>query len=228
MNKEDSKKINDDYEEKPTFNHQQSKSIVIFIIAVILIIYLLFGVFGIRMIKIDGTSMTPGLKNRSIVITEKLVGSSQTNYKRGSRIVFYSDGVDPRSNQDRSEKYVKRIIGVPGDKINYKKGIVYINGKPENEVIKTKFKTDQNQSDTKPLVTGGPDYSSWNLGTLSERKLYGTNINYWNKYSIGKDEVPKDCYFVMGDHRSVSNDSREFGYVPAKSIVGKVIFHINF
>lgn len=209
--------------DKPTFNNHQSKMIMFFICIFLVVYFLINGVFGLKFVKTSGDSMTPGLKNGSIMITEKLMASNQRNYKRGTRIVFDAYGVDPRCQQNSN--YVKRIIGVPGDKINYKNGVVYINGKPEDKVITDKFKTDQNQSDTKPLVAGGPDEKTWNLKELSNRKLYGTDYYYWNKYSINKGVVPKGYYFVMGDHRKVSNDSREFGYVPANKIVGKVIFH---
>lgn len=95
------------------------------------------------------------------------------------------------------ELYIKRIIGMPGDTIEAKNDTLYINGKPLKEPYLTQYK--------KKLPKG---------------QLYTNNFTL--KQVTGVNRVPKDSYFVMGDHRDVSKDSRYFGFVKRSAIVGEV------
>lgn len=185
-----------------------------------ILIFCVTWIFGIHYLKIDGNSMTPNIKNGQLVMTSKLIGSKQTDYHRGDIITFNAYGVDPRAK--RNQKYIKRIIAVPGDTVSFNGKTVLINDKPENEVIKDKFRTDQDKSGVVSL-TDGDVTDKWTLKSLSERTFPNGSF-YWNGNSIGKTKVPQGCYFVLGDHRKVSNDSREFGFVPANHIIGKMMF----
>lgn len=93
--------------------------------------------------------------------------------------------------------YIKRIIGVPGDSIKSKNDVMYINGKPIKESYLTQYKK-----------------------KLSKGQLYTNNFSLEQLYHVKK--VPKDCYFVMGDHRNVSKDSRMIGFINKKDIIGEV------
>lgn len=93
--------------------------------------------------------------------------------------------------------YIKRIIGVPGDSIKSKNDVMYINGKPIREPYLTQYKK-----------------------KLSKGQLYTNNFSLEQLYHVKK--VPKDCYFVMGDHRNVSKDSRMIGFINKKDIIGEV------
>ena len=95
------------------------------------------------------------------------------------------------------ELYIKRIIGMPGDTVEAKNDTVYINGKPLKEPYLTQYK--------KKLPKG---------------QLYTNNFTL--KQITGVSRVPKDSYFVMGDHRDVSKDSRYFGFVKRSAIIGEV------
>lgn len=95
------------------------------------------------------------------------------------------------------ELYIKRIIGMPGDTVEAKNDTIYINGKPLKEPYLTQYK--------KKLPKG---------------QLYTNNFTL--KQVTGVSRVPKDSYFVMGDHRDVSKDSRYFGFVKRSAIVGEV------
>ena len=95
------------------------------------------------------------------------------------------------------ELYIKRIIGMPGDTVEAKNDTVYINGKPLKEPYLTQYK--------KKLPKG---------------QLYTNNFTL--KQVTGVSRVPKDSYFVMGDHRDVSKDSRYFGFVKRSAIIGEV------
>lgn len=166
---------------------------------------------------VSGQSMYPTLHNKDVIFVNKM----DKTPKRGQVIVFNSVNVDPHEAvQYKGQKnvdYVKRVIGVPGDTVEQKDGQLYVNNKKVNEYyLSNKEKTsgsDQVKLDSNGYGTLVPN---WNLSTLSK------NNSYWNKESQNKEKVPAGHYFVMGDHRSVSNDSRYFGFVPQKSISGVV------
>lgn len=194
--------------------------IVKIIVIVCLLVFFIQMILGIHYIKIDGNSMYPNIKNHQLVMTTRLIGSHQTDYHRGDVITFNAYGVDPRA--EKGQKYIKRIIGVPGDTVSFNGKEVLINGKPENKVIHQDFSTDQKNSGVVSL-TDGNTTNKWNFESLSKRK-FPDGLSYWNSESIGHLKVPQGCYFVMGDNRKISNDSREFGFVPANHIVGRSIF----
>jgi signal peptidase I len=91
------------------------------------------------------------------------------------------------------EEYVKRIIGLPGDEITYFQDELYINGKKIEEHYLEALREDSDQA-----LTG--DFTLFNL--------------------TGEATVPEDMYFVLGDNRNVSKDSRVFGFIPAAQIEG--------
>lgn len=95
--------------------------------------------------------------------------------------------------------YTKRVIGLPGESVTYDKDQLYINGKPIDEPFLKKNQTADDSS--APYTT---DF------TLDEL--------------IDSDELPEDSYFVLGDNRRISKDSRSFGAVDSKKILGKVRF----
>ena len=111
--------------------------------------------------------------------------------KRGEIVVF---NPPPRSKLEcpgGGGVYVKRIIGVPGDRWEERKGYVYVGGKRLNE----------------PYVQPARrDHRSVIL----------------NQILPGATVVPKDDYIMMGDNRSQSCDSRDWGFVPRKNIIGEV------
>lgn len=104
---------------------------------------------------------------------------------RGDIIIFKAP-IDPRKD------FVKRLAGLPGDKIEIKQGKLIINGK---------------QIDAPPF---------------SQHYYY--NRNDWDYAKEGQIiEVPEGSYFALGDNSAQSNDSRNWGFIPAKNVVGKAI-----
>jgi signal peptidase I len=135
-------------------------------------------------IVVDGLSMMPTLHDQDRMIVNKL------NYKIGEPkrfdiIVFHAP-----ENKD----YIKRIIGLPGDTVEYKDDTLYINGKPYEEPYLDEYKKQ---------VIDGPLTDPF---TLEEK--------------IGEKTVPEGHLFVMGDNRRFSKDSRHIGAVSMDKVLG--------
>lgn len=151
--------------------------------------------------KVDGSSMDPNLHTGEYVPILKF-----EKPHHDSVIVFNASGVDPHA-VGQKDFYVKRVIGMPGDKIDYKSnGELFINGK---EVSQSFISKDQQQFGTLAPIDMNDGF---NLKQLSAK----------NKWQPSQTTVPKNSYFVMGDNRQVSNDSRYWGFVPASKISGVV------
>ncbi|UPO89201.1 signal peptidase I [Niallia sp. Man26] len=101
---------------------------------------------------------------------------------------------------DQDANYIKRVIGLPGDTVSMKDDVLYINGKAY-----TKFYLKENKlGATTAKLTGDP--------TLEEE--------------TGEKTVPNNSLFVLGDNRLKSKDSRDFGFISDKSVIGKVVLRI--
>ncbi|WLV24932.1 signal peptidase I [Aciduricibacillus chroicocephali] len=138
---------------------------------------------------VKGESMHPNLQEENKLVINKL--SQFSHYKRFDIIVFNAPDEDAR--------YVKRIIGLPGDTIVMKNDILYINGKAYDESYL--------QS---PSQKAGLSYT----GDFTLEEL------------TGYEKVPKGSLFVLGDNRAVSKDSRYFGLLSKNKIIGKAVFRI--
>lgn len=129
--------------------------------------------------------------------------------KRGDIVVF-------RYPPDPSVNYVKRVVGVPGDKISYIDKVLYINGKPMLQ------KTIGDALDIEPDNPIPVIEKSENLMGFKHRIFirpdYTSSGNFYNIV------VPKGQYFMMGDNRDNSLDSRVWGFMPEKNIIGKAFF----
>lgn len=127
--------------------------------------------------------------------------------KRGDVVVF----LWPR---DPSTYFIKRVIGLPGDVITYKNKILTINGCPASQKLLGE-RTDQDGSKKWPVL-------------LSQENLSGVkHLIYLRPDQSAEDfsvTVPADNYFMMGDNRDNSYDSRYWGFVPEKDLVGKAIW----
>ena len=108
---------------------------------------------------------------------------------------------------------VKRIIGVPGDRIRVANGIVYRNGERLNEpYVIHSVKNYDRYRDEFPSVS--PRESSVQVAT----EWFLTQNNY---IKDGEITVPPDSYFGMGDNRDVSWDSRYWGFIPRENVFGR-------
>lgn len=154
----------------------------------LLIAVLLAGViryFLFAPIVVDGLSMMPTLHNQDRMIVNKF-SYKMGQPKRFDIIVFHApEGKD----------YIKRVIGLPGDRIEYKNDTLYVNGKAYKEPYLDEYKKQ---------VKDGPLTDPFTL-----------------KEIIGRDTVPPGQLFVMGDNRRFSKDSRHIGTVPLTKVIGK-------
>jgi signal peptidase I len=125
-----------------------------------------------------------------------------TDVKRGDIIVF-------RYPVDIRQTFVKRVIGVPGDRIKLVNKQVYLNGKALNEPYKY-HKTEYIDS-YRDNFPGDPN-----------TRLADSGLEMLAKHvDKGEVVVPDNCFFAMGDNRDSSLDSRYWGFVPRENIIGK-------
>lgn len=154
--------------------------------AIGIIIFAFIRTFFFSNYVVEGESMMPTLQNGNKLVVNKL-GYQVGDLNRFDVIVFHAN---------EKEDFVKRIIGLPGDRIEYRNDQLYVNGhkykEPFLDVYKQKAKGVQ--------LTG--DF------TLKEL--------------TGENTVPEGKLFVLGDNRLGSWDSRHFGFVSVKQVVGKV------
>jgi signal peptidase I len=135
-------------------------------------------VFLYQPVKVEGTSMMPGLVDQERIFINKYAYRLEP-VERGDVVVFRYPG-------DPSKNYIKRIVGLPGDRIEIVNGVVLVNGRQLEEPYVLKEFRDQR--------------------------------------SMGEVVVPEGSYFVLGDHRNLSSDSRDFGMVERAAIFGKAVF----
>jgi signal peptidase I len=139
--------------------------------------------------------------------------------KRGDIVVFIKPVPDP--DAEGNPQYltlVKRLIGIPGDHIRLHDGIVSINGvaqsQPHAEATTPENHTeflDEFPSEAPPDIEQVPD--SW------------SKVDFPNDVVNGELVVPPGKYFMMGDHRHNSLDSRYWGFVPRENIIGRPLFN---
>ena len=135
-------------------------------------------VFVYQPVKVEGTSMMPGLDDQERIFINKFVYRWEA-IERGDVVVF-------RYPRDPSKSYIKRIIGVSGDRVLIEDGRVWVNGKMLHESYV-------------------PD-------------------EFRDERSFAEYKVPPGAFFVLGDHRNLSSDSRDFCAVPDRFIYGKAVF----
>ncbi|MHA8138062.1 signal peptidase I [Lactobacillaceae bacterium Scapto_B20] len=169
-------------------------------VVVTLVVLGLLQQFVVTKVRVSGPSMEPNLNNNQSVIVWR-----QAQIKHLSVIVFNASGEDPNATGS-TDYYVKRVIGLPGDKVAFKDGTIYVNDKKVSQNFISKYEQ-----------TTGTQIPAYKIKDWDIQKLAAN----WpkNKQAV---TVPKGEYFVLGDHRSVSNDSRYWGFVPKAKVMGVV------
>ena len=137
---------------------------------------------------------------------------------RGDIIVF-------KPPHDYSKWYVKRLIGLPGDVIQMKGGILYVNGKMINDHCDGVFKIKGKFSEDIIFNKCTESFDNLQKSALYNVIYHSSNTKYKHPNTTEKYVVPPKHYFFMGDNRDNSIDSRfldVIGYVPEENLVGKV------
>ena len=201
---------------------------------VILVVFLLRS-FLFEPFKIPSGSMIPTLLVGDLilvnkfhygvrlpVINKKIIANNDP--KRGDVMVF-------RYPKDTSIDYIKRVVGVPGDEISYRGQQLYVNGtlaptQPlpdfyDEDSLRYEPQFSEKLGDVEHKILVDPRRPS-NYGSGPKGFPNAQNCNYSPEGVVCK--VPAGHYFMMGDNRDNSQDSRYWGFVPDENIVGRAFF----
>ncbi|MGY3713939.1 signal peptidase I [Sutcliffiella cohnii] len=153
-------------------------------LAIAVILAAVIRYFFFAPIVVDGESMMPTLHNEDRMIVNK-IGYKIGKPDRFDIVVFHATA---------EKDYIKRIIGLPGDEVQYRNDVLYINGEPFEEPYLDEYK---NEVD----------------GLLTE--------NFTLEEITGSKVVPEGHIFVLGDNRRYSRDGRHIGTIPLEEVLGK-------
>jgi len=153
---------------------------------VIIIVILLLRTYIITPVIVKGTSMEPNFIENEVLFLSKI--SYKIKEINRFDVVVVNEGND---------LIIKRVIGLPGEKVEYKNNVLYVNG----EVVEDKYeKDDTDDFDLEEICIRGGD----NCTTI----------------------IPDDKYLVLGDNRKVSADSRSKGLFDSDEIEGRIVFRL--
>lgn len=182
----------------------------------ILLIVLILRAFVAEPFRIPSGSMMPTLLHGDFILVNKFTYGIRlpvlhakimdTGAPRRGDVAVFRFPVNP------ADDYIKRIIGLPGDRIEYRNKTVFVNDRPMQQASNGVYRGTGSNS----VMNGIPVFSE----DLEEIR-HDVMITY-PRYNIPIVEVvPENHYFVMGDNRDHSSDSRSWGFVPEENLVGR-------
>lgn len=151
------------------------------------LIFFLIHTFVAQPFRVEQTSMETTLLPEQYVLVDKLT-PRWAAYERGDIVVFQAP---PALRSPSGAPFIKRVIGLPGDRVDLQDGFVLVNGIQIDEPYVFERRGEPEETDP----TGGA--TSW--------------------------IVPDDALFLLGDHRSASEDSRDFGPIEISSVLGRAM-----
>ncbi len=191
---------------------------------VLLVVFLLRS-FVVEPFRIPSGSMLPTLHIGDFILVNKMA--------YGVRLPVIHKKVIPLGEPERGDvavfrfpgnpqiDYIKRIVGLPGDRITYMNKVLMVNAKPVETEILGRYEGTESGS-----VMSGANLLRSNMGDTPHDILIDKDMP--NQQPIDTI-VPEGMYFVMGDNRDNSNDSRFWGYVPDDHLKGKAfMIWMNF
>lgn len=214
-----------------------------------LTVTLIMALFGMTFILQAVTVPTGSMQNTILVGDYLLVNKfiftpggyelpflPQRAIRRGDIIVFKYPGnkVNPRKDSSRGLQayqinYVKRVIGLPGETVEFRNNQVFINGQllPEHRIIGD-ADDDQSALKTTEVEPRKPE-DKWDVYYRDlPKEDQGLRRMMQREYEFGVEgkpmQVPPNQFFVMGDSRDNSEDSRYWGFVPRELIIGRAMF----
>jgi signal peptidase I len=144
-----------------------------------LLAVLLYAIAGVRPGQVSGLSMEPRIDSDEYVLINALAYRLGAAPQRGQVVAF-------RHERSAPSVYLKRVIGVPGDRIEIRRGVVRLNG----AALVEPYVRFRDRADAAPLV------------------------------------VPPGEYYVLGDNRANSDDSRVWGFVPESDLIGRAMLAV--
>jgi signal peptidase I len=195
-----------------------------------LLIYLVIRTFFIEAYRIPSGSMIPSLLVGDWLFVNKLVYGPKVPFteirfpgyadpRRGEVVVFTS----PRQpdlamvGDDPTPTLVKRLVGMPGDTIYMREGLLHVNGLPQRQGFAAASNPRGNPDETSPLM-------DWQRQAQLTGTRFGAPPDTPTNDHWGPLLVPDRHYFMMGDNRYQSKDSRYWGVVPRENVKGRPMF----
>ena len=177
----------------------------------VIVAVLLLRSFVVEPFRIPSGSMMPTLLAGDFILVNK--------FSYGLRLPvvntkFFGDGTPERGDvvvfrypEDPSVAYIKRIVGLPGDRLSYVNKVLYVNGEP----------AEQQPLPGDQWAQEGLQLRQEQLGSVSHEILVSDYAPGWD----WEREVPQGHYFALGDNRDNSRDSRFWGFLPDENLIGK-------
>jgi signal peptidase I len=212
-----------------------------------LVVTLVMAIFGMTFVVQAVTVPTGSMQNTILIDDYFLVNKfifppekswlpflPQREIKRGDILVFkypgYRDGKNHGDPPPYVTSYIKRVIGMPGETVEFKDNQIFINGEllPEHRLV-TSDEQRLAEMDTKDVAPKKPE-DNWSV-TYSEQTMNlvkdGKSVVRSDmKYGVKGDKmvVPEGQYLMIGDNRDNSLDGRSWGFVPRELIIGRAMF----
>jgi len=199
-------------------------------IAGTLAIFLFIRAFFIEAYRIPSGSMIPTLLIGDWLFVNKLVYGPNIPFtkinlpgysepKRGDVVVFVSpyQADEAERNEDPTPTLVKRLVGMPGDTIFMRGGLLHINGIPQRQGYGAEDNPKGDPNEVNPLF-------DWQKPVGLAQSRFGPAPAQPTHDDWGPIVVPAGHYFMMGDNRYNSKDSRYWGFVPRENIRGRPLF----